>query len=300
MKQRLLARRRWPLLGAALALVILAALPLAAQPGGRSFLPLVVMPVEAEPELAPQQLRIVRVVMRAGGPAYNSDEYVQVTNVSTSTVELGGLLLLGGANLSPARPYRFPAVQLATGASALIFSKVGSDNPSAGLFYMGLAGDNWRAGQVADLRDSRGRLLSRLALPLGPLPPLPTAPVTTPTAYIPPPVSVQINDIVLIDPAFPLESEEYVQIRNAGDRPVNLGGWRLINASRPSIPAYSFPSFILGVDFTIAVFSKVGEDAPDVGDFYWDQTGALWRVGDRAELRDAQNTLIDVLFVPNQ
>jgi hypothetical protein len=127
-----------------------------------------------------------------------------------------------------------------------------------------------------------------------------TATVTTTTTTVPA-NSVEINDIVLRDPAFPNESEEYVQIRNAGETPVNLAGWRLLNATRPGqVPAYTFPSFSLGVDVTIAVFSAVGEDELDVGDFYWDQTVTIWQVGDRAELRDAQNNLIASLVVPNQ
>ncbi len=127
-----------------------------------------------------------------------------------------------------------------------------------------------------------------------------TATVTTTTTTVPA-NSVEINDIVLRDPAFPNESEEYVQIRNAGETPVNLAGWRLLNATRPGqVQAYTFPSFNLGVDVTVAVFSAVGDDELDVGDFYWDQTVTIWQVGDRAELRDPQNNLVATLIVPNQ
>jgi hypothetical protein len=127
-----------------------------------------------------------------------------------------------------------------------------------------------------------------------------TATVTTTTTTVPA-NSVEINDIVLRDPAFPNESEEYVQIRNAGETPVNLAGWRLTNATRAGqVPAYTFPSFNLGVDVTVAVFSAVGDDELDVGDFYWDQTVTIWQVGDRAELRDPQGNLVASLIVPNQ
>lgn len=123
----------------------------------------------------------------------------------------------------------------------------------------------------------------------------PTATTTATTGN-----TVEIIDIVIRDPAFPNESDEYVQIRNAGDTPINLAGWRLVNTSRPSIAAYVFPSFNLGVDVTIAVFTAVGDDEIDIGDFYWDRTDEVWRVGDRAELRDAQNRVVSSLPVPNQ
>lgn len=116
---------------------------------------------------------------------------------------------------------------------------------------------------------------------------------------------VQIIDIVLIDPAFPNSSEEYVQIRNLGDAPVTLTGWRLINASRPdatrsSVGAFVFPQYTLNLDVTVAIFSQLGEPDLELGDFYWNQPQEVWKAGDRAELRDAQNTLIHTFTVADQ
>lgn len=291
MKRGTPVRRLWPVAVTLLAIGLLAALPLLAQGPSRRFFPLVA--TAADPEVAPQVLRIARVVLRGPAPSYNSDEYVQVTNVSASPADLGGLRLIGGAGLTATRPYVFPAALLPAGASALVFSKRGSDNPGAGLFYINSAGDVWAPGRTAELRDGQGRLLSRLLVSDRPTPTL--------TPPLPAPGPVEINDIVLRDPAFPNESEEYVQLRNAGDSDVNIGGWRLSNASRPwQVPPFVFPSYVLEVDVTIAVFSAVGEDELDIGDFYWDEPRDVWQVGDRAELRDAQGNLVSTLVVPGQ
>jgi len=115
---------------------------------------------------------------------------------------------------------------------------------------------------------------------------------------------VVIDDVVLIDPAFP-DDEEFVQIRNASDRPITLTGWRLVNASRPdatraSVPPFVFPNFVIAADNSIFVYSNVGDNDINLGDFYWGQTGAIWKAGDRVELRDARNTLIHSTPVPNQ
>jgi len=144
----------------------------------------------------------------------------------------------------------------------------------------------------------------------------PTGPTATPTltttATGPSPTptrtsqagAVVIDDVFLIDPAFP-EDEEYVEIRNASDRAITLNGWRLINASRPdstraSVPPFIFPSFSLDSSASLLVFSLAGQNDLDVNEFYWGQSGAIWKAGDKVELRDARNTLIHSFPVPNQ
>ncbi|GAB4449290.1 MAG: lamin tail domain-containing protein [Chloroflexi bacterium OHK40] len=122
----------------------------------------------------------------------------------------------------------------------------------------------------------------------------------TPSATTTAASTVQIVDIVLIDPAYPDDTEEYVQIRNASDATVNIGGWRLLNASRSDVAPFVFPAFALEADVTIAVFSETGENDLEIGDFFWNQSQAVWRVGDRAELRDAGGQLIHSLVVPDQ
>lgn len=171
----------------------------------------------------------------------------------------------------------------------------------------------------AELYDPAGAALDQLRfLPLAaqrlpqtlvptPHQPLPTqAPRPTPSITLGPGQgTVRIVDIVLRDPVFPQDSEEYVLINNRDGGRVELGGWRLINASRPDgtrgpVPPFVFPSFVIDRDITIAVFSQAGEDDLEIGDFYWDQPADIWRVGDRAELRDAAGNLVQTFVVPQQ
>ena len=288
MQRRARDHRLWRLLVATVGLLLIVT-PLRAEQPLHYFLPRV---NTLEPEVTPQVLRIARVVLQGGGADQNSDEYVQIRNVSTTAVALGGARLSGGFGLTTTRPYVFPATTLPAGASALLFSKVGNDNPEANLFYLDNFGNVWSPGQTAELRDTQDRLLSRFIIS-GPEQPTPTATVTRPLQHI------EINDIVLRDPAFPDISEEYIQIRNVTENPISLTGWRIINASRPEVPSFVFPAFSLAGDLTISVFTAVGDDDLTNGDFYWDQTSDVWRVGDRAELRDPQGRLVSVLIVPN-
>ncbi|NTU85738.1 MAG: lamin tail domain-containing protein, partial [Chloroflexales bacterium] len=139
------------------------------------------------------------------------------------------------------------------------------------------------------------------ALPTGMPTPTATRVIAMPTATATAAGTVEILDVVLRDPSFPDSSEEYVEIHNMGRSAVTIGGWRLSNASRAgTVPPYVFPSYTLGADMSIAVFSSVGDDDLVIGDFYWDRAGDVWRVGDRAELRDALNNLISTLIVPSQ
>ena len=104
--------------------------------------------------------------------------------------------------------------------------------------------------------------------------------------------SVKINDISVYDPAFP-ENDEYVVIHNNTQTAINLGGWRLIHPRLSSAAAFVFPTFTLQGDVSISVYSKVHVNNPSAGDFYWGREDNIWQAGDRAELRDGQNTLID-------
>lgn len=121
-----------------------------------------------------------------------------------------------------------------------------------------------------------------------------TASTPTPT---PRPNDLQIEEIVLRDPGAPNQPVEYVRIYNASDRPINIKDWQVLNVSRgDTIPPFVFPTFIIEPDQAIGVFSAVGDANLETGDFYWDLTD-IWRVGDRAELRDATDRLISFLVV---
>ena len=137
--------------------------------------------------------------------------------------------------------------------------------------------------------------------------PSPTSTGTPPAGNVTPTPrtgDVVILDVLVIDPAFP-DDEEFVQISNTSDRAINLAGWRLINASRPdatraSVPPFVFPTFSLGPSADLLVFSLPGQNDLNSSDFYWGQSGAIWKAGDRVELRDARNTLVHSFPVPAQ
>lgn len=282
----------------ALCAMLALALPLLAQQR-KVFLPAVVSQARAEAELTPQSLRIVQVVLRGSGPAANSDEYVQIRNVGAAPIELSGLRLSGNLPLTPNGAFSFPAATLPPGGSALVFTKAGTNNPGASLFYLGSEQDRWYPLFRAELRDPQGRLLSSYTLGSAlPPPPAPTA-LPTVTPFFGP--IVQIIEIVLRDPAFPADTDEYVVITNQGGREAALAGWTLRNVTRgDQVPPYVFPAFTFSPDVTIAVFSRVGDDNPEIGDFFWDQQGDIWRVGDRAELRDAEGALVSSFVVAEQ
>lgn len=124
--------------------------------------------------------------------------------------------------------------------------------------------------------------------------PTSTADAVTPT---PRPNDVQIDEIVLRDPTAPSQRREYVEIRNVSAQPITIKDWQLRNVTRGSaIPPFVFPDYVLQPAQSIGVFSAVGTNDLVAGDFFWNQT-AIWRVGDRAELRDANDRLISFLVV---
>lgn len=106
--------------------------------------------------------------------------------------------------------------------------------------------------------------------------------------------SVRIIQVVLRAPA--RSNDEYVEIRNATTRSINMTAWRLVNVNRNDVTPYIFPEFVIAPAETINVYSAIDEDDPEVGEFYWKRTD-VWRAGDRAELRDASDRLISFLIV---
>lgn len=121
----------------------------------------------------------------------------------------------------------------------------------------------------------------------------PGATATVPTAT----EDVKITRIVLRDPAAPNQPLEFVEIRNNANRPIDMTGWRLYNASRPEmVQPYLFTGFTIDPRQTISVFSEIGQDDPESGNFFWNRTN-IWRTGDRAELRDAAGRLISVYII---
>jgi hypothetical protein len=107
---------------------------------------------------------------------------------------------------------------------------------------------------------------------------------------------VAVTYVQLLDPA-DSESEEYVEIENLSDQDITLTGWRLRNSSRPNVPPYVFPQYVLELNTIIAVYSQSGTNDLQIGDFYWGQNPPIWQVGDQVELLDPAGNLISSFVV---
>ena len=123
--------------------------------------------------------------------------------------------------------------------------------------------------------------------------PTPTAtatPTATPTptpsptpAPSPTPTSAPSGGGVIIECIFydglvpSTEADEYVQIANTGDTPVDLEGWRLTDLSDGS-PSFTFPTYILEPGERVRVYTN--ETHPEWGGFSFGRGGAIWNNSD--------------------
>ncbi len=118
-----------------------------------------------------------------------------------------------------------------------------------------------------------------------------TAAAATATA-----AGIVISDAVCSD-ANPLPDQitELVQLRSTRDTSLTLTGWKIINM-RTDV-SYTFPTFTLGPNTDVTVYSGVGTDnvaqPPDESFLYWGRTVPVWYVNDWVELHDSSGTLID-------
>ncbi len=129
-----------------------------------------------------------------------------------------------------------------------------------------------------------------------------TVPTETPTPTVTPTATkapgVIIVEIVGKPSGSPLD--EYVLIENNSGDSVNMTDWVLRDDGTGSdAHVYTFPSFTLGDDKTVKVWTKSGNDGS--GNLYWDLTEEVWNDGgDVAYLRDDDGKLIDSkVFDPN-
>lgn len=102
---------------------------------------------------------------------------------------------------------------------------------------------------------------------------------------------VQITDI-FYDGIIPrVESDEYVQITNLGNRSQDLHGWVLMDISE-GYPSFAFPSYILASGESIRVYTN--EIHPEYGGFSFGYGQAIWNNTDpdEAGLYDADGRLI--------
>ena len=93
------------------------------------------------------------------------------------------------------------------------------------------------------------------------------------TAYFKPVSDVQIT-YIFYDGLVPrVESDEYVEITNLGDKPQDLAGWVLKDISE-GYPSFTFPSYILAPGASIRVYTN--EIHPEWGGFSFDYGRAIW------------------------
>jgi hypothetical protein len=82
-------------------------------------------------------------------------------------------------------------------------------------------------------------------------------------------------------------SEEYVTLRNAGDRGLDLGGWKIKDRAYHT---FAFPEFRLEAGQVIRIRTGVGSNTDT--DLYWGRNQAVWNNrGDAIYVLDHHNTL---------
>ena len=98
-------------------------------------------------------------------------------------------------------------------------------------------------------------------------------PTPTPTPLTTPAVGLEL-DCIFFDGVVPRsEADEYVQILNTGDSPVQLEGWRLRDIADGS-PSFTFPSYTLSPGQRIRVYTN--ELHPEWGGFSFRRGSAIW------------------------
>jgi hypothetical protein len=99
-------------------------------------------------------------------------------------------------------------------------------------------------------------------------------------------MTVVINDVVYKGTPALAESDEFVEIQNWQQTPVDLTGWTLTNLDR-DIPTFTFPAYTLGPGAIIRVYTN--EVHERWGGFSFGSAAELWEneEGDTAILYDA-------------
>jgi hypothetical protein len=104
------------------------------------------------------------------------------------------------------------------------------------------------------------------------------------------------------DPATANDDEPnygYVLLANDADYDVTMTGWQIVNVTRPSVPRFTFPQFILPYEGPVEgggeveVFPEAGESSIGTSStLYWGIKQFVWLRGDLLELRTAQGVKI--------
>jgi hypothetical protein len=115
---------------------------------------------------------------------------------------------------------------------------------------------------------------------------------------IPAGISVTL-EIVAYDPDTSNSlNDEYVTLLSNEENDLTIGGWRIINISRPERPTFVFPNYVLSPETEIHLYTGSGINNLDLGDFYWGRSAPVWQRGDIAQLFDAQGRLVSSYQVP--
>lgn len=84
--------------------------------------------------------------------------------------------------------------------------------------------------------------------------------------------------------------DEYVTIKNHGPNPQSMNGWKIISLVGPQ--TYNFPDgIILGANQTLRVHSGPAAPNSPPNNLFWTDAFIWNNAGDRAELRDGQESL---------
>lgn len=86
---------------------------------------------------------------------------------------------------------------------------------------------------------------------------------------------------------------EYILLRNPGESPVDLAGWRFIAEDGRS---YRFPNLTLYPQGAVNIFTRPGTDT--VTELHWNSDTALWASGDLLTLIDSQGNEHTEFSVP--
>jgi len=121
-------------------------------------------------------------------------------------------------------------------------------------------------------------------------------PISTPTATGKPPATAGNVDIVNIfyDGAGIHETGEYVEIKNLDVVEIQLANWTLRDDADN---IFTFPAFLIQPGQTCRVYTN--EDHAEWCGFNYGSNVEIWNnSGDKATLRDASGTLVDVYIYP--
>ncbi len=115
-----------------------------------------------------------------------------------------------------------------------------------------------------------------------------STPTNTPTQPIHNTGNVVIT-YIFYNGAGQYEPDEYVEIRNDDNFPIQLSGWTLRDMANHN---YTFPSYVFQLGQICRIYTN--ENHPEWCGFNYGSTTAIWNnTGDCGYLRDSANTLID-------